>query len=132
MIEYRELLDDIFEITAIVPRIPLVKKPKMLCSDTAGLYSHIGKQFQRPFRVAHQGVESGKGFLKFDTEIEVEPEPDVKESDPAMSRIIMTAITPEVAESHAVFKEENDRLRLPVSNYFHTFHADLKAAALDK
>ncbi len=52
-----------------------------------------------------------------------------KDCEPDMQRIIIFAITPDVQESHSVFQEVYARLDLPVDQYFHTFHADLKAAA---
>ncbi len=129
VVEHHKLLDDLFVVSSIVDRISHAPKPLIICSQATTLYQRIEKHFQRPIRVAHHGVDSGGGFLKFDVEYEFEPTADSKEADPDMSLIIMYAVAPDVAESHSVFREVYGRLDLPVEQFFHTFHADLKAAA---
>ena len=44
-------------------------------------------------------------------------------------RVLIVAIIPGLHESNDIFLRVYEQLALPVDEYFHTFHADLKAIA---
>ncbi len=55
LIEDHKMLDDYFETTTIVPRIPLSPKPLTICSNTAALQDLIAQQHGRQIRAIHHG-----------------------------------------------------------------------------
>ncbi len=124
VVEHHKTLEHLFEISSIVEKIPLSRKPLVICTDTSALNTHVEQQFQLPLRSVHHGVDCGKGFIKFDEEYEFE-----SKDTPIMSKVIITAIAPAVSESYSVFKDVFERLSLPVAEHYHSFHADLKAIA---
>ena len=84
----------------------------------------------RTIRSIRLGVDSGKGFLKFDMTVEFEPEEKTPAvPDHSQKRVILLCVIPNAEESNALFAEVYRLLALPVHDYFHSFHADLKAIA---
>ena len=107
------------------------KLPMIICIDTRRLLRRLSEHHGRTIRIVHHGVDNGKGFLKWDMTLEFEPEEKaVKIPDNSQKRVIMLCVIPEAAESNALFAEVYRLLNLPVDEYFHSFHADLKAIAL--
>ncbi len=90
----------------------------------------ISEKHGRVIRSVHHGVDSGKAMLKFDMTIEFESEAkDDVVPDHSQKRVIMLCVIPNASESNALFAEIYRLLDLPVAEYFHSFHADLKAIA---
>lgn len=126
----RKDIDSLFTATTIVERIPLAPKPMIICNDVLKLIKFIADCHGRDVRSVHHGVDAGKGFLKFNLTLEFETEEkNSKISDQARYRVILVAIAPGVSESNSVFHEVYNRIRLPTNQFFHSWHADLKAIA---
>ena len=126
------LFSEHFVHTGYWAGIPLLPVPMVICNRPTQFLQELEKIHRRKIRSIHHGVDSGKGFLKFDLTLEFEPDtPSTSDiPDHGRRRVIIIAILPDVSESIAVFKHVYDTLQLPVDQYFFQFHSDFKAICI--
>lgn len=129
LIEHHQLHADLFKHDFFVSRIPFAPHPIVVCTDCEELIRRVAERDGRDVRAIHHSVDSGKDFLKFTLSIEYELPTERKISDMGRRRVLLVAIAPGVKESTEVFRKIYTMLNLPVHQYFHSFHADLKAVA---
>lgn len=109
--------------------------PAVVCTATKDFFLDLEQQHGRKIVCVHHGVDSGKGFLKFDLTLELSPHKSshssmFNQSDHGRRRVIVLAVLPKSPETIDVFRYVYDRIKLPTKDFKHSFHSDFKAIGI--